>query len=171
METATVGYYNEVELDIISSLIISVEEFFSRYPEGEILSKKTGFASSEKNYGYNPYKKYDDKENLIEYFFNSDKVDKRLSAMERIVDIENSGEYKIYSFTSVAKNGVINDTFKTSNVMLFYKTGTISVLDENDISLSKDVGSVTVFNTNIDGDILVFSKEKDVFIDVDTKSK
>lgn len=171
MGTAIVGYYNGAELDITPSLIISVEEFFYRYPEGKILSKKTGFASSEKNYGYNPYKKYDEKENPIEYFFNSDKVDKRLPAMERIVDIENNGEYKIFSFSSVAKNGVINDTFKTSSVVLFYKSGTISVLDENDISLSKDVGSVTVFNAIVDGNILVFTKGKGVFMDVDTKSK
>lgn len=171
MGTAIVGYYNEAELEVIPSLIISVEEFFNRYPNGQMLSKKTGFVETEKNYGYNPYKKYDEKESPIQHFFNSDKVDRRLPAMERIVDIENNGDYKIYSFTSVAKKGVINDTFKTSNVVLFYKSGTISVLDENDISSSKNIGSVTVFNANVDGNILVFAKEKDVFIDVDTKSK
>jgi len=46
---AIVGDYNGTELDIIPSLIISVEEFFKRYPKGKILSKKTGFAASEKN--------------------------------------------------------------------------------------------------------------------------
>ncbi len=91
--------------------------------------------------------------------------------MERIVDIENNGDYKIYSFTSVAKNGVINDTFKTSNVVLFYKSGTIFILDENDISASKDVGSVTVFSAIVYGNISVFAKEKEIFIDVETKSK
>lgn len=171
MGTAIVGTYNGAELDIVPSLIISVEEFFERYPNGQMLSKKTGFADSEKKYGFNPYKKYDKNKNPIQHFFNSDKVDKRLPAMERIVDIENNGDYKIYSFTSVAKNGVINDTFKTGNVVLFYKSGTISILDENDISASKDVGSVTVFSAIVDGNILVFAKEKKVFIDVDTKSK
>ena len=168
---AIVGDYNGTELDIIPSLIISVEEFFKRYPEGEILSKKTGFASSEKNYGHNPYKKYDEKENPIEYFFNSDKVDKRLPAMERIVDIESDGKYKVYTFTSVAKSGVINDTFKNKNVVLFYKSGTISILDENDISASKDVGSVTVFNPIIDNEHLSFKAENNVFIDTKTESK
>lgn len=171
MGTAIVGYYDGAELDVIPSLIISVEEFFDRYPNGQMLSKKTGFTETEKNYGYNPYKKYDENENPIQYFFNSDKVDKRLPAMERIVDIENNGDYKIYSFTSVAKNGVINDTFKTSSVVLFYKSGTISVLDENDISTSKDVGSVTVFNAIVDGNRLIFAKENGKFIDKGTKSK
>ena len=171
MGYAIVGTYNGAELDIVPSLIISVEEFFERYPNGQMLSKKTGFTDSEKNYGFNPYKKYDENKNPIQHFFNSDKVDKRLPAMERIVDIENNGDYKIYSFTSVAKNGVINDTFKTSNVVLFYKSGTISILDENDISASKDVGSVTVFSAIVDGNISVFAKEKEIFIDVETKSK
>ncbi len=171
MGTAIVGYYNKTELDIVPSLIISVEEFFDRYPNGQMLSKKTGFAETEKNYGYNPYKKYDEKENPIQYFFNSDKVDKRLPAMERIVDIENNGDYKIYSFTSAAKNGVINDTFKTSKVVLFYKSGTVSVLDENEISASKDVGSVTVFNAVVDGNHLTFAKENEMFIDMETNSK
>jgi hypothetical protein len=171
MGTAIVGTYNETDLDIIPSIIISVEEFFTRYPNGEIMSKETGFLETEKRYGYNPYKKYDEKENPIPYFFNSDKVDKRLPAMERVVDIENNGDYKIYSFTAVAKKGVINDTFKTSNVVLFYKSGTVSVLDEYDISVSKNIGSVTVFNAVVDGQHLTFKKKGGVFIDKNTKSK
>jgi len=171
MGTAIVGTYNKIALDIVPSLIISVEDFFKRYPNGKMLSKNTGFINSEKKYGYNPYKKYDEKENPIQHFFNSDKVDKRLPAMERIVDIENNGDYKVYSFTSVAKNGVINDTFKTSNVVLFYKSGSISILDEKDISASKDVGSVTVFSANLEGVLLTFKKNKNVFIDIETGSK
>ena len=171
MGTAIVGAYNEAELDIIPSLIISVEEFFTRYPDGEILSKKTGFTETEKKYGYNPYKKYDEKENPIQHFFNSDKVDKRLPAMERVVDIENNGDYKIYSFSSVEKKGVINDTFKTKKIVLFYKSGTVSVLDENDISASRDVGTVTVFNPVVDERLLNFKKKGKGFMDIETKSK
>ena len=171
MGTAIVGTYNKTELDILPSIIISVEEFFTRYPNGKILSKKTGFSEVEKRYGYNPYTKYDGKENPLERFFDSDKVDKRLPAMERIVDIEHNGDYKIYSFSNVAKKGVINDSFKTSKIVLFYKSGTISVMDENDITTSKNVGSVTVFNAIIDQQPLTFKRKNEVFIDNETKSK
>ncbi len=169
--TAIVGSYNKVELSIVPSVIISVEEFFSRYPEGQLLSKKTGFKKAEAQYGHNPYKKYDEKENPIPYFFDINNVSSRLPAMERIVDIEHLGKYKIYSFTSVAKNGVINDSFETKNVVLFFKAGTVSILDENDISTSKDVGSVTVFNAALDGEILNFKKENNEFVDTKTGSK
>ena len=171
MGTAIVGTYNETQLDILPSMIISVEEFFSRYPDGQILSKKTGFTEVEKRYGYNPYTKYDDKTNPIEHFFDSEKVDKRLPAMERVVDIESDNDYKIYCFTDVEKKGVINDTFKDKKVVLFYKSGTISVMDENDISKSKDVGSVTVFNAVIGTELLTFKKENGTFVDKETNSK
>lgn len=96
------GEYNKAQLEVIPSVIISVEEFFIRYPFGEMLSTKTGF-ENKSGYGKNPYKKYDSKDSPIGNFFNSDKVDKRLPAMERVVDIEDNGDYKIYTFTSAKK--------------------------------------------------------------------
>jgi len=45
-------------------------------------------------------------------------------------------------------------------MVLFYKSCTISVLDENKIPDSKNVGSVTVFNIEVDGNILIFKKIK-----------
>ncbi len=171
MGTAIVGTYDKAELEMLPSIIISVEEFFARYPKGQILSKKTGFTEVEKRYGYNPYKKYDEKENPLERFFNSDKVDKRLPAMERVVDIENDEDYKIYTFKSVAKKGVINDVFKTNKVVLFYKSGAVSVLDEKDISASKNIGSVTVFKAVLEEQHLTFKKRKGIFIDNETNSK
>ena len=171
MGTAIVGAFNEAQLNIIPSIIISVEEFFKRYPNGKIMSKKTGIVKAENRYGFNPYTKYDGKKNPLKQFFNSDKVDKRLPAMERIVDIEHNGDYKIYSFKSVAKKGVINDTFKTDKVVLFYKADVVSILDENDIKASKNVGSVTVFNAIINKQCLTFNKKRDEFIDNETFSK
>jgi len=171
MGTAIVGTYNEAQLDVIPSLIISVNEFFTRYPNGKILSKETGFTEVEKRYGYNPYTKYDEKVNPLQRYFDSNRVDKRLPAMERVVDIEHNGEYKVYSFSSVAKKGVINDTFESNKIVLFYKSGTVSILDENDISTSKSVGSVTVFNAIIDTQLLTFKKRNGAFIDNQTKSK
>ena len=169
--TAIVGTYDSAQLDILPSLIISVSEFFTRYPNGKILSKKTGFAQAEKMYGHNPYTNYDTKTTPLQQFFNSDKVDKRLPAMERIVDIEYRGDYKIYPYKSVAKKGVINDTFNTKKVVLFYKPGTVSILDKNDITNSKEVGTVTVFNAVINNKALVFKAKKGAFIDDETHSK
>lgn len=167
--TAIVGTYNETQLETIPSIIISVEEFFMRYPFGEIMSKDTGF-DSEKYYGKNPYIGYDTRDNPREKFFNSHKVDQRLPAMERVVDIEDDGDYKIYTFTTAAKKGVINDTFKNKPIVLFYQEGAVSILDTEQISESKNVGSVTVFNSIVDGEKLTFFKNQSGFVDNQTKS-
>ena len=171
MGVGIVGKLDEKELDILPSLIISVEEFFNRYPQGEILSKQTGFDKSEKIYGTNPYKGYDNENSKpYEHFFNSDKIDKRFPPMERIVDIENNGKYRVYTFKSIEKKGVINDTFKSKNVVLFHQPGTVSVLDQSDISTSKDIGTISVFNRKLDGKNLTFKKSNTTFKDIQTKS-
>jgi len=168
---AIVGELNTATLDILPSLIISVEEFFMRYPHGEILSKNTGFSGSETRYGKNPYVNYDAKDGKpISGFFDNSKIDDRLPPMERIVDIENDGKYKVYTFTDIAEAGVINDTFKTSEVVLFHQAGTVSILDKEDISSSRDIGTVVVYNRELDGTILSFKKESGSFRDIQTNS-
>ena len=171
MGVAIVGELDKKQLDILPSLIISVEEFFNRYPQGKILSKKTGFLDSEKHYGTNPYKNYDDKNSKpYERFFDSDKIDKRLPPMERIVDIENNGKYKVYTFKSIEKKGVINDTFESKEVVLFHQSGTVSILDQENINESKDIGTIAVFNRKLEEKELTFKKVKGTFKDMQTNS-
>ena len=56
-------------------------------------------------------------------------------------------------------------------MVLFYKSGAVSILDEKDITTSKDVGSVTVFNAILDGVHLNFKKKNNAFFDIETTSK
>jgi len=166
-----VGTLAGAELSVIPSLVISVEEFFDRYPDGKILSKNTGISSAEESYGINYYKNYDDPDNKpYDRFFAPEDLDPRLPAMERIVDIRSHGEFRVYPFSAVEKAGVINDVFNDKNVVLFYQPGTISILDEKEIKDSKDVGMVTVFNPSVDGCLLKFKKIDDKFIDEQTNS-
>ncbi len=171
MGVAIVGELNKKQLDILPSLIVSVEEFFNRYPNGQILSKQTGFADTEKQYGSNPYKNYDNKESKpYEIFFNFDKIDKRLPPMERIVDIEDHGKYKVYPFNLIKKKGVINDSFKTKKIVLFYQSGTVSVLDKSYINESKNIGTMAAFNRVLNEKELIFKKVRGVFKDIETNS-
>jgi len=171
MGVGIAGKLDKVQLDILPSLIISAEEFFNRYPKGKIMSKETGFKESEKHYGKNPYKNYD-QANAKPYdrFFSSNKIDSRLPPMERIVDIENNGKYKVYTFKDIEKEGALNDKFHNKKVVLFYNKGTVSILDQSEIKESKDIGTVTVFNRILEEDELSFKKKKDFFIDLQTNS-
>ena len=168
---AIAGEFAGKELSYIPSVIISYEEFFNRYPEGKILSPKTGF-DAQKRYGTNPYEKYDDI-NSVPYsrFFDEKKIDKRLPAMERIINIRDKDKYKIYSYSLIKKQGVINDKFENNDIVIFYQGGTVSILDEKLITKSKDIGSVTVFNPMLNNKLLIFKKEGKIFKDELTSSE
>ena len=170
MGLGLVGELAGAYLTVIPSMIISVEDFFERYPNGEILSPNTG-TNAQSMYGKNPYVNYDDKASLpYDSFFNLDKLDTRLLPMDRIIDIKGTNGYKIYPFSVISKKGVINDKYSNKSIVIFYKKGTISVLDKKDISKSKDIGSATVFSSVLDGKSLTFKKKNDLFVDIQTKS-
>lgn len=169
--TGIVGELDRKELDIIPSLILTVEQFYSSYPDGLLLSKDTGFDKAESRYGQNPYENYDSMDSSpYDRFFDSGKIDPRLPAMERVVDIENLGEYKIYSFSSAAEKKVINDEFNSKKVVIFFQEGAVSILDKTQISESRDVGTVAVYNRTLDGDTLDFEFKKGNFTDQQTGS-
>lgn len=171
MGKAIVGELAGAELNIIPSLVISVKEFFDRYPDGKILSKESGSEQAQQAYGKNYYENYDSEDGKpYGRFFDENTLNDRLPPMERIVDIRSLGEFKVYPFSIAAKEGVINDEFNGKNVVLFYQSGVVSVLDKKEISESKDIGTVTVFKSLLDGKVLTFKKVDDKFIDTNTNS-
>jgi hypothetical protein len=168
---ALVGELAGAELAVIPSLVISVEEFFQRHPKGQILSRETGVAGAEGRYGFNPYSGYDGAQGSpYDAFFDKDNLDKRLPPMERVVDVESKGKRKVYPFSAISRKGVINDTFNGKNIVIFYKAGTVSVLDEKEIKKSRNIGSATLFNAVLEGRKLTFQKTGEHFRDKETGS-
>ncbi len=66
--------------------------------------------------------------------------------MERIIDIKGLNGHKIYPFSILTKRGVVNDSFSGIDLVIFYQKGSVSVLDEREISKSKKVGSASLFS-------------------------
>lgn len=163
---AQVGKLSGAELTTISSMLISLNEFFETYPEGHILSTETGYSNE---YGTNPYTSYDNLENKQPRLFKGE-VDSRLPAMERIVDIEVKGKFKIYPLSEISKRQVVNDNFQGEPVVFFHTEKTVSVLDKNNIGQSKQIGSVTVFDPRVDEKLLTFKKSEKGFSDNQTAS-
>ena len=172
MGESIVGELAGEQLKIIPSLILSVEEFFANYPDGQILSKETGHTKSMERYGKNFYRMYDSIGNLpYARFFKAAEVDSRLPAMERLIDIQDGEFSKIYPFSILKKKEVLNDTFKSKNIVIFFQDGATSHLDNYDLSLAREIGTATAFDANLDGQILTFKKEDDRFFDLETKSE
>lgn len=163
---ALVGELTGAQLDVIPSLLISLNEFFESYPQGLVLSTETGHSNE---YGTNPYTSYDNLENNQPRLFQGE-VDGRLPTMERIIDIEVDEKYKIYPLSEISEIQVVNDEFHGQPVVFFHTEKTVSVLDENNISKSKQIGSVTVFDPRLDEQLHTFKKTKKGFIDNETGS-
>jgi hypothetical protein len=166
-----VGDFAGEYLKILPSLVISVDEFFTRYPEGRILSTKTG-TDAEGRYGKNPYVGYDSiGHNPYDRFFDANDVDSRLPAMERVIDIHVGDNYKIYPWSKIAQMGVLHDNFKGSELVFFHKSGMVSAMDAAEIKDSRDIGSVSVFIPYVDEVKLDFKKENDWFVDTQSDSR
>ena len=159
--SALVGELVGEELTYLPSLIISLGEFIETYPEGLVLSTNTGH---DKKYGTNPYTGYDNLENSQPRLYKGE-VDSRLPAMERVVDVQVNGNYKIYPLSVISREKVINDTFGGQSLLILYTSKTVSVLDEKNIAESRKIGSVTVFRPEVNGELLTFKKKGSQFVD------
>jgi len=148
---ALVGELAGTSLNLVSSQLISVGEFFENYPEGKMLSAETGHS---REYGTNPYSNYDDPDNIPRFY--KGEIDNRLPPMERVIDIQVKGRRKIYPLSAIQKLKVINDVFEGEPIVLFHTSRTISVMDAGQINESREVGSTTVFSAILKGEKLQF---------------
>jgi len=162
---AIIGNLTGKKLTMLASSMISFKDYYTAYPNGQVLSKETGHHRA---YGNNPYVGYDDINNSP--FLYNDPIDKRLKPMQRVVTISGQTSAKAYTYTILKTKKVVNDTFDGKDIAVFHKSGTSSALDGRNISNSRDVGTTAVFSTKLDGTILDFAYDKDLGI-IDTKTK
>jgi len=165
--TALVGELAGEQLTYLSSMIISLGEFMEAYPDGLVLSTNTGF---DMEYGTNPYTGYDNLENKQPRLYKGE-VDSRLPAMERIIDVQVDGNYRIYPLSVISEKKIINDTFEDQPLVIFFTSKTVSVLDEKNIAESREIGSVTVFKPVVNNELLSFKMGSKGFEDVQTGSQ
>ncbi|MBL4625016.1 MAG: DUF3179 domain-containing protein [Flavobacteriales bacterium] len=121
------------------------------------------------NYGENPYVEYDGPANTQPRLYKGE-VDSRLPATARVINIFGTNKNKIYPLNIIQKEGVINDTHENEKIVLFHQSGLVSVLDQADISKSKDIGAVGVFSPIVDSKLLTFKKTEKGFQDIETNS-
>ena len=146
-----VGEYTGTVLKQIPANIVAYGDFRESYPTGLVLSKKTGYL---RPYGRNPYKGYD-RVGDSPFLFKG-KTDGRLPAMERVISVRHGKQHRLYPFSLVNELNVINDELGDLKVVIFGKQGTLSALDEEEISRSRKIVSVTAWSRRLDGKTLTF---------------
>ena len=162
-----VGKYTGMELHVIPSMILSFKDYKTCFPKGDILfveKKPEG-----PPYGMNPYRKYDSIYRKPRLFF--EKIDKRLPPMERVVHVSANDMDRIYPYPLLKKYSIVNDDPGGKNIVIFYREGMQSILDEKDIRKGRDIGNAVVFVPVVDGRKLSFIYENRHFKDNETGSE
>jgi hypothetical protein len=162
---AIVGTHAGRRLDFLPGSIISFADFVSAYPDGTVLSRETGF---NRDYGRNPYTGYD---TSGDPFLFSGPLDGRLGAMERIVSLVLNGEAVAYPFSVLERELVVNDEVGGRPVVVFFRPGVTSALDASAFANSRDVGAGVAYRREIDGRVLTFEVDGEVFADRETGSR
>ena len=165
---AVVGLLTGWELEAIASPLLSWEDFRSAYPDGLVLDQSaTGYSRA---YGRNPYEGYDDPDTRP--FLFRGPVDDRAVAKERIVGVTLGDETKAYTLNVVSGGDAkaTNDDVGGESVAIFWKAGQASALEDADIADGRDVGSVGVFLSRVDGRTLTFTAQGGRFKDDQTGS-
>lgn len=165
---AIVGELLGSQLRFLASSLVSFEDFRNGFPDGQVLSRDTGSLFGAQNYGLNPYQDYDNKRNTPFLFFGE--RDARLPLMERVVGLNVGGSAKAYPFDGLQEQRVIHDEVGGRQVVVFWKAGTTSALDDAIIAFSNDIGATGVFDPVVDGQRLTFEADGDGFIDEETGS-
>jgi Protein of unknown function (DUF3179) len=139
---AVVGELSGARLEVVPSQILSWEAFQSLHPDGEVLSRDTGF---DRDYGSNPYTGYDTDPDSQPFLFEGE-PDRSLPPKERVTAIRTGkGSAVVYPFSRLADEAPVNDEIDGDPVVVFFDPEVTSALDSSLISAGREVGAAAVF--------------------------
>ena len=164
---AIAGEYAGQQLTFLPASIIGWGEFKENFPEGQVLSRETGF---NRDYGRNPYAGYDNINNSP-FLFRGPQTPGVLPAMARVLTIDLEGEAVAYPYELLQAQGAVNDTLSGSEIVVLWQPGTASALDASRIAEGEDVGAGAAFSRIVADQFLTFSLVGDKIVDDQTGSE
>lgn len=169
MGSAVVGELAGTNLELTPALLISVKDYFDRFPDGDILSPE-GITLVDRKEHRPFYHLEHGHRGLDSTYYLPEKVDPRLPPLERVLDIHEYGHNVIYPFHVLSRKKVVNDIFERTNFVIFYHGDMVSVQDTDNLKRAKHVGSATAFQRVLGKDTFSFKKQGDYFVDDQTHS-
>jgi len=161
---AIIGELLGTQLDILPGALISWADFKASHPDGDVLSRETGFNRS---YGTNPYSGYDDV-GRPPFLYDGPELPDVLPPVERVFTVDEDGIAVAYPYRILEVEQVINDTVGVEEIVVMWNDGTASALDNSEIALGRDVGAANAFYREIDGKVLTFTLENREIVDLQT---
>ncbi|HSI97117.1 MAG TPA: DUF3179 domain-containing protein [Gaiellaceae bacterium] len=137
---AVVGELTGAKLRQLPARIVSWSEFRREHPDGLVLSRDTGFS---REYGANPYAGYD-RIDSSPLFATRNSDDDRLPPKERVVYVEVGDRAVAVPFSSLAKRRTVEIETDAGTLVVRWRPGIASALDDVIIASGKDVGTSSV---------------------------
>ena len=163
---AIVGQLTGAQLDILPATLTAWQDFKVTYPDALVLSRDTGHRRS---YGANPYAGYDEVGRSPFLFFGEE--DDRLLPMERVAAVSVGRQSAAFPFSSLESERVVHHTLGVQDLVVFFKPGARSALDQRSIADSREVGSTAIFLRDLDGQLLTFAPDGEEFVDQETGTR
>jgi hypothetical protein len=148
---ALVGELTGEKLRPIPAEIVSWGDFRREHADGLVLNLFTGHS---RPYGANPYQGYD-RIDSSPLFAVRNEGDNRLPPKERVVYVEVGDASYVVPFSSLAKRRAIEIETDAGTLVVRWKPGVASALDEASIASGRDVGAASV---TLDGGPAVFTE-------------
>lgn len=162
---AIVGELAGTQLDFFGSSMVRWADFKAGFPNGEALSRDTGFNLP---YGINPYQGYSGR--AAPFGFFDGEIDPRYPALERVVGVTVGDTSKAFPFSVIANEQAVNDQVnETPVVVLWGAADTADALDAGQITEGAAIGTGVAYERTVNGQILTFTAGgADTFTDTET---
>jgi hypothetical protein len=153
---AVVGPLTGTKLELVPVQLVAWADWLAEHPHGKVLSMDTGV---ERPYGQNPYEGYDRPDSAP--FLFKGKTDPRLAPKARVVGVQVGTDVVAFPYDllrDAASGGwaTVPATVGGRPIVVFWKEGAVSVVDQATISRSRRVGSTGVFDPRVDDRTLTF---------------
>jgi hypothetical protein len=161
-----VGRFAGVQLEFIPTALVRFEDFRTSHPDGEVLSRDTGFPF---DYGLNAYVGYSSRGAPFGQFFQGE-LDDRLPALERVVGVRVGDSTKAYPFSVISEDRTVNDVVAGQPVTVWWGAAdTGDPLDTFSTAGGQAIGTGVAYVASSGGQVLTFSAVDDTtFIDTET---
>ena len=162
---AIVGELTGTKLTFIPAPMLSWADFRDASPDGQLLSRETGFP---RNYNRAPYSGYDELDNTP--FLFTGQIDSKLPAMERVVGMDSVNSGVAYPFSIFESIPIVNDTVGDQDIVIFYAGDTDSGFSAFASPDPRVIGSTGVYDPNVGDQKLTFKIESGKIVDEQTGS-
>lgn len=152
--TAVIGELLGETLELYPALTLPWKDAREEAPEGKVLSRDTGY---QRPYGENPYAGYD---SGSPFLLRGADISEEYDPLERLLVLKLNNETKLYPYSDLREERVINDTLGNTDIVVFWFPGTASALDSPNIAEGKDVGTANGFIAEADGKPLSFTTQQ-----------